>query len=328
MTALRAKPYEPPPPEPTLRSMTELFTRLERKDASWPEVAEGDRGTDISKVCFRGLSTSPDTEGGYLQASRQPMTAIEALGAQLIAGRMGAVVVPATAGDFSPIPRETTPPTVAWVSEGAAPPDQTVPAWGLISPTVKTGVVWSDVTRLLRVVSGGAADSILTRSFFRALARGVDRAAFHGAGTTEPLGIINVPDVGSVVGTTFSLATAASMLRSVEDGNTDTSRVSWCMSPDVAEVLRQREKAPTGFPRYVFEGGKILNRPAYVSNSINPGTIFAGDFSNLIVLSRAIELLVDRSTLSREGGDRILYFWHGDIIVTQPLSFCFAGGVS
>lgn len=325
MSALKARLYEQPSQRPPLRSMTELIRRLDKKDPAWPEMSFGDRGNDISRVCFRDLNATSGPEGGYLVDSKQPTAAIEYLGAVLVAARAGAVSVPASAADFSPMPKEVTPPTLYWVTDGNEPPDPSDGTWGAVTPYLKTGVVWSDLTRLLSVVTGGAADRIVTKAFFKSVARGVDRAVFHGAGGEEPLGIVNVPNVGSVAGATFSILKAAAMLKAVEDAN--AGAISWCMAPDVAEKLRQRPKAASG-ERMLFEDGRMLNFPALVSNSIAAGTLFCGDFSNVTILNRSLELLVDQSSGSTTGRTRLLVFWHGDVIVGTPAAFCFAQGVS
>jgi len=176
-------------------------------------------------------------------------------------------------------------------------------------------------------VTGGLSDRLAARSHFGAVARGIDHAVFHGDGIAEPLGIVNVPGVGSVVGTTFAIASAAQMLGLVETGNANADSVSWAMSPDVAEILRQRPKV-SGGERMLYEDGKILDRPAFVSNSIDAGTIFCGDFTQVIVMVKDIELLIDKSTGSISGLTNILCYPFLDIIVTRPASFAVAQGVS
>jgi len=329
MSALKARLYQPDPPKPREWSFSELVRRLEKNEPMPSEALFGDRGTDIGQVRLSGIramNTGTDTAGGFLVDSKQWMTAIEYLGAILIAARAGAVSIRASAADFSPMPKEVTPPTLYWVTDGNPPPTFSDGVWGTVAPNLKTGVVWSDLTRLMSVITGGAADRIVTRAFFKSVARGVDHVFFHGAGGEEPLGIVNIPNVGSVAGGTFSLLKACSMLKAVEDANAEN--ISWCMSPDVAEILRQREKGAAGEPRYLFEDGKILDKPALVSNSIDAGTLFCGDFSNATILNRSLELLVDRSSGSTSGTTRLLVFWHGDVIVTTPEAFCFAQGVS
>jgi len=322
MSALKARLYEP---KPTPRSMLDLIRRLDRRETPWPEMSSGERGIDIGRVCFRDLNTISDTAGGYLADSKQPKTAIEYLGSVLAAAKAGAVSVAAKAADFSPTPKEVTPPTMYWVTEGTPPPAASDGVWGAVAPSLKTGVVWSDLTRDLTKITGRAADRIVTRAFFRAVSRGVDHVVFHGGGGTEPIGITSVPNIGTVDGAAFSLATACSMLQAVEDAN--ASAITWIMSPDVAELLRQRPKAASG-ERMLFEDGKILDFPAIVSNSIDPGFLFVGNFSSMTILNRSLELLVDQSSGSTTGRTRLLTFWHGDVIITTPQSFCVATAVS
>jgi hypothetical protein len=99
------------------------------------------------------------------------------------------------------------------------------------------------------------------------------------------------------------------------------------MDPATAEKLRQRPKA-SGGERMLFEDGKILDRPAYVSAGIDAGTLFLGDFTQAVVMVRDIELLVNPSTKSTFGVIQFLAYWYGDIVILRPPSFCVATAVS
>ncbi len=328
-TRLVARPYEPDPPKPPVRSFKECLDHLCRNAAPppWAEIRPGTIGSSIGAVCFRDLSLGVDTAGGYLAANRQPQTVIEYIGSQLLAARMGAVYSSAVAEDFSSIPVEKTAATFQWLGEGT-PVDESSNTFGAVAPSIKWGCVFVEVTRQLRTVSGGLVDRLLARSHFGAVARGVDHAVFHGSGVDgEPIGILNVPGIGSVDGSTFSLLKACSMLKSVEDGNADAGSVCFAMDPATAEILRQRPKATSG-ERMIFEDGKILDCPAYVSSGIAAGHLFCGDFSQVVVMARDLELLVNRNTKSTFGIIQVLAYWYGDIVVQRPASFCVATGVS
>ncbi|MEW6718905.1 MAG: phage major capsid protein [Thermodesulfobacteriota bacterium] len=324
---LMARPYQEAKQR---RSHLELARGMDKYEIpQWPELDTlGERGCDISRVCFdglRALGTVDDTGGGYLVDSK-PMTAIEYLGHLLAARKAGAVVVNATAADFSPTPVEKTPPVPYWVDELNIPGDQTPSTWGIINPRMRSMICWADLTLQLRVATGGAAEGIATRSFLKALARGADQATFHGSGVDgQPTGIVNTPGVTVTDGGTFSLAKAAAMLKTVEAGN--GTAISWVMDPATAELLRQRPKAANG-ERMIFEGGKILDCPALVSTGVAAGTLFCGDFSNVVLLLRSIDLNVDRSAKSMSGGVRLVYYLNGDVLVTQPQAFSVAQGVN
>jgi HK97 family phage major capsid protein len=269
------------------------------------------------------------TEGGALAASRQPRAqdVISYLGARVLGRRLGVNFPEATAADFSAIPRVATGADLTFVGEGGAPAEAAL-AFGQIQPSLRTGIAWTDLSFNFWRTAGNVSDQVVTRELFGAAARGIDRVLFHGDGGLEPLGIANVPTVDTRTGATFALATAAAMLRAVEDANADPDFISWAMAPDVAEILRQRERGTAGIPGYLLDGGKILDRPAFVSNSIAAGHLFLGDFTQATALIRDVELLLDRSSKSTQGAKRLVVFVHLDIAIHQPECFAVATEVS
>ena len=316
---LIARKYEPPAENPPERSLMELFRGLEKRETpDRPELHPSERGTGISLVRLKGTrdqTVLDDALGGYLKDSRQPVTVIEAAGAVTIAARMGAQFFPMR--NFSPIPRETSIPTLEWITEGNAPSEDSA-FFGLISPKIHTGVVSVDFSQVLSSASGSLVDRILTASFFKSLGRGVDAAIFGGAGTGgAPRGIVATPGVDTGTGGSYAIADAAAQIGAVETGNANTSTISWCMDPASAELLRQRPKVAGG-ERMIFEDEKILDRPAYVSNSINAGTIFCGSFSDVLVLVREIEIVFNPYSQSKHHIRELCGFWHGDVVVQHP----------
>ena len=305
------------PPE---RSLMELFRGLvQREPPEWPELHPSDRGTGISLVRLKGTRDlnliGGDTGGGYLKDSKQPVTMIEAAGALTIAARMGSRFIPMR--NFSPIPKETSEPTFAWITEGNAPSEGS-PLFGLFTPTIKTGMISVDYSGLLSSASGGLVDRTLAASFFKSIGRGVDAAVFHGSGIDgEPRGIEATPDVDTDTGGSYAIADAAAQLGAVETGNADTSTLTWCMDPATAELLRQRPKVAAG-ERMLFEDGKILDRPAYVSTGIGAGAIFCGSFSDVLVLVREIEVVYNPFSQSKKHVRELVGFWHGDIAIGHP----------
>jgi HK97 family phage major capsid protein len=323
---LRPKPYQPAPQAPPTRSLVDLVRRLDKKEPTWDEVRPGERGEiDVSRVRFRGLTIGGDGTGATLVDSKTPTTIVY-LNSILAATRLGARYVPASAADFSPIPKETTAPAMCWVDEVTAPPDQSGGTWGSVFPTVKTAVLWNDMTRLLNIVTGGAAQGAAERAFFASLARGLDGAIISGTGVdAQPTGILSTEGVHEVDGTSFTWTTAAEMLRLVEMSNAVPT--GWALSPETAKILRTREKA-TGSGLFIMAAGRIGDLPAIVSPGVPDGTVVMGDFRQITILSRALELLIDRSTHSTTGGVRLLVFWHGDLLTLRPGAFCFASSVS
>jgi HK97 family phage major capsid protein len=296
------------------------------------EVQPGDRGKSIAKVHFRGLelrdmNLGNFSEGGALETNRQPRATdvISYLRAKVRGRKLGVQYPDVTPADFSVLPRVTLGAGLTFVGEGGAPAEAAL-TFGAVMPSLRTGIAWGDLSYNLWRQIGGVAEEVVTRDLFDAVAAGVDRVLFHGDGAAEPTGIASALGVDVSDGDTFSLAKACSMLKAVEDANAES--IMWAMDPATAEVLRQREAGSAGFPGYVFSAGKILDKPAYVSNSITSGHLFVGDFTRAVVMIRDVELLVDRSSKSTQGAKRLVIFVYCDVVLTQPGCFSVAQGVS
>jgi HK97 family phage major capsid protein len=309
-----------------------LHEYVSKDETEWPESSHGDRGKSIAKVHFRGLeqrdmNLGNFSEGGALETSRQPRATdvISYLRAKTLGRRLGVNYPDVTAADFSVLPRVTLGAGLTFVGEGGAPAEAAL-TFGAVMPSLRTGIAWGDLSYNLWRQIGGVAEEIVTRDLFDAVAAGVDRTLFHGDGGAEPLGIASALGIDISSGATFSLAKACDRLRVVEDGNGDS--IFWAMSPDVAEILRQREAGTAGYPGYIFTNGRILDKPALVSNSIDAGFLFCGDFTRASVMIRDIELLVDRSSKSTQGAKRLVIFVYCDVVLTQPGCFSVAQGVS
>lgn len=310
------------------RSILQAVKALERDGkVSWGELRDGDRGLDVSNVrlALRDLNLGIDVQGGYLMASKQPTTVVEALSARLVLARAGAASVTATPEDFSPMPVETEPPEMYWIdSETGAPPDQSAGEFGLVSPSLKTAIAYVDLSMLVRVITGGLADTHVNETFIRAAARGVDKAGIRGTGVDgQPSGILSVVTPGS--GATFSTATAAGMLKALDEAHIEPT--AWISDPASAELLRKRASNGTG-SRLMVEDGRMMDLPFLVTANVPANTVLVGDFRRLTILNRSIEILVDRSSKSTQGATRVVVFWHGDIVVPHPSAFAAVSSVT
>ncbi len=302
---LYAKPFDasiltrqPEKKEPKVRSFHDFLGA--DGAVEWTEVSTGERGKSVARVCLRGLeqrdmNLGNFTEGGALETSRQPraVDVISYLRAKTLGRRLGVNYPEVTAADFgSPFPKVAMGAGLTFVGDGGAPA-QAALAFGAIAPGLRTGIAWCDLSYNIWRTTGGVAEEITTRDLFDAAAAGVDRVLFGGDSLLEPCGVVNVPTVSIIDGGTFTIAKAAGMLKTAEDGNAET--IAWAMAPDVAELLRQRPKV-SGGERMIFEGNEILGFPAFVSNSVPSGTLIGGDFTKATVMLRDIDLLADRSS--------------------------------
>ena len=227
---------------------------------------------------------------------------------------------------------EGTPELVAaWVAEGEAPSEST-PTTGLVSLRPKRLAAFVDYSRELLLQSEDL-EAVLRRDLAAAMAAALDAGLLAGSGTfSQPCGLLSVSGIASIDGASFSIATAASVIRTVEDGNVPLSGpgVGWVMPPAVAELLRKREAA-SGSGFLIDGGGKMLSFPVYVTTSLPAGTILFGNFSGGVQVAQwgpGIDLLVNPYTGSKNRLISIVANAWCDICCRWPQAFCKCEGVN
>jgi hypothetical protein len=190
---------------------------------------------------------------------------------------------------------------------------------------MKTVMASCDLSRMLPALTGPLAEETATNTLLGLLAVAVDTAALHGTGADgQPTGIENVSGVDSRTGASFALATATAMLKAIEDANGEAT--AWISSPGAASILRQRERA-TG-SGLLIEDGKMMGLPVLVTNAAASGYLFVGDFRELVVLSRALEILSNPYSQRKPGLIEVTLFHHLDIVVRHPAYFAVATAVT
>ena len=129
----------------------------------------------------RDLSVGTAAAGGYLVGTDhlgsefidllRNMMLIRQLGAKVLTGLRGSVV----------IPRRTAGATTYWVTEGT-PPTEGANTFGQLSLSPKSVAANLDYTRNLLLQSNPSIDSLVNGDLAKGIALAVDLAAFHGTG--------------------------------------------------------------------------------------------------------------------------------------------------
>jgi len=286
-------------------------------------------GQFIPYSALRTLTTGSGAAGGYLVGTEtkglidylRPFSVAAALGVQTIGGLKQ---------DLR-IPRFTQGATADWAAEGETPAEST-PTTGLVSLSPKRLAAFVDYSRELLLQSEDL-ESVLRRDLAAALASALDAGLLAGSGTSsQPTGILNTAGIGSVNGASFTLATAASIVKAVEDGNVPLSGpgVGWVASTDVAQLLRARASNGTGSQPLINEN-KLLGFPVYVTTSLPAGTILFGNFAGGVQVAQwgpGIDLLVNPYTGSKNRLISIVANAWCDICCRWPQAFCKAEGVN
>lgn len=218
-----------------------------------------------------GGATAAEMLAGQFAESLKPAAAILGAGATVLTGMTGA--------SFS-IPRVTTGASVAWKGESVAA-DETNLAFDKLTLVPLTVSGYIDVSRRLLADSAasGGLDAAITRELLRSVMAEVDRAAVCGGGTTEPLGILEDPDIPVVSIAADGGAVAWSHLCDMEESAAGVpGALAWLTNAKVRKSLRKTARG-TGLD-FCMPGTDLLGHPLVTSSNV-PSDLTKGSGTNL-----------------------------------------------
>ena len=228
------------------------------------------------------------------------------------------------------IPAQTSDTTVAWVSGGTATTDanaavgETTPVIGDVTLTPHKLGGFTTVGRDMILMGNPDATAITMRSLLANVA--------HKLGTTMLLGNASDPEITGVSTATgvqtqviadMSSATWANftaMIGKIEGLEWDGEQ-TFVMSASDNALLKSIAKGNYG-SGFIVEDGYLDGRRVHVDGSLSAGSVFLGDFSNIVVGQwGGIELFVDPYTLATYGNVRVIVSLVCDIGVLRPNTF-------
>jgi len=247
----------------------------------------------------------------FIDYLRNKMVALQ-LGAQELTGLVGNVA----------IPRQTGDPTFYYVAEDVATTTSNATI-GQLSLTPKTGGGFTDITRQLLLQSTPSADTIAMQSLAKVCRIAIDKAFFHGTGTTQPTGIAGTSSIGSVSGANFGWDQAVEFESDVADANADVATMSYVCSPVTRGILKTRPRGVLSQAmQYLCENNQMNGYPVVVSKQITDSYVFFGDFSQaMLAYWGGLDILVDPYTNSTKGTVRVTAFVTFDVGVIHAGSF-------
>jgi hypothetical protein len=254
----------------------------------------------------------------------ESLSFIDALRNRSIVFGLGAQLLPDLRDDVS-IPRQVSDAPLTWLA-----PSGSVTAadssFGQISAIPKTGCVITELSeQLLRQSS---ADPIIKAGLAAVMGVGVDLAAIAGAGGVEPLGILNMPGIGTLSGTNLAYVGLVGVQKTVADANAilNGKTLGYATTPTAAEQLKLRQQF-TGTDSPLWRGalheGEIAGVRAVSSKQVPSGTMLYGDWSTVYVCAWGpLMLSADRGgTRFNQARVGIRVLWFVDVLCTSPISF-------
>jgi HK97 family phage major capsid protein/HK97 family phage prohead protease len=299
---------------------------IEASEAAAQKLGRASRGITIPNEVFRNqrdMQTSPDTAGGNLVATELSSDFISLLKNASVLAQTGSTILTGLSGNIS-IPRQGSQQQSYWIGEGSnvTESDMTIEQ---VNMTPRTIGAMTDISRKLLIQSSLDVESLVRSSLASSVALEIDRAALYGLGSSsEPLGLHNVTGIATenVGNNDPSFGDVVNMESDISVGNALTGSLAYVTRANIAGAMKVKTK-DSGSGRFVNEDGVVNGYPLYVSNQVEAGDIWFGNWSELILgYWSGLDLQVDPYTGGASGNVRVRVLQDVDCAVKHPASFC------
>lgn len=290
---------------------------------------ESDKFVIPSDVLTRALNTSttgtaPGDTGGFgIATTLMAQSFIDILRNRATIMQLG-TVMGGLQGNID-IPKQVAAAQGYWVGEDEDATESNLEL-GQISLSPKTVAAFSEITRKLMVQSSLDVEALVRADLAKALALTIDKAGYYGTGSDhQPLGIANHTGINAVnfadVQPTF--AELVEMETQVALDNADVASMAYVGNAAFRGYCKTALKFP-GVAGTIWEPGNTVNGyRTEVTNQIETGDVFMGNFSDLLVaMWGGLELLVDPYSNSKKGRLRVVVFQEVDFALRRTQSFC------
>lgn len=273
----------------------------------------------------RTMSASPGSKGGYLIGHQ--MSFMEGFYAANVALELGMRSIDAFEGQvsFAGVKSGTS---VAWLGpDGTA--SASTPQFGTASGTPRTAVAIEVASESFLRQIGPEGQSFLLADLGMAMGAAIGAAAIGGTGAEQPLGILNVPGVGTVTATSLDWSDACDMIEDVHMGNVkNRAATGWAGAPDVEGILRKRERfSGGGVP--IWNDDTIAGRRALSSNAVPAGALIYGSWTELVLLNwGGLRIEVNPYYQFNSNAAGIRAVWDCDVVARNPAMFSVATSIT
>jgi HK97 family phage major capsid protein len=261
-------------------------------------------------------ATSAPSSGGNLvgAASAKPMDVLRPFS---VTARMGLSTMQNLGANLL-LPSIGTAATGQWLANESSSITDTTPSIGQVSSRPKTaGALIKASFQFMK--QAATADEVIRQQLLGAMGQLLDAAVLNGSGASgQPIGLANVAGVNAQSGA----VTHANMLTALEtlaNAKADDEKIKFLTTPTVRKALQARELvASTGV--MLWSGNALVDKPAYVSTDVPAGTIFAGDWSQILVAfwGSGIEVQVDPYSSFTTGAIQVRVLMFVDVNFLRP----------
>jgi HK97 family phage major capsid protein/HK97 family phage prohead protease len=230
-------------------------------------------------------------------------------------------------GDID-IPKQlTNAANAGWIGEDDQAPNRDM-TFGSISLSPKTVACYGHVTRKMLMQSSLDVEALLRRDLAAAMAQAIDVAGYYGDGTgNAPKGIRYSDGVNALyfAGAAPTYAELVEMETLIEEANLDPATSRYVHNARMKGTFKTTKKvAGSSTETFLWEGNGVNGYSSEVTNQIESGHLFFGDFSELMIgMWGGLDIIVDPYTQSSRGRIIVNNFQDVDFEVRRPEAFVF-----
>ncbi|RQQ37399.1 phage major capsid protein [Burkholderia stagnalis] len=224
------------------------------------------------------------------------------------------------------IPKKTARSQGYWLGEEDNAREQEMDL-GQIALSPKTVAAYSDISRKLMQQSSLDVEALVRADLAEALGLAIDWAGYYGSGSDhQPRGIANYTGINAIpfAGTFPTYEEVVAMETAIASKNAAVANMAYIVDAATkgkAKTTQKFPSTPTGAT--LWEQGDTMNGyRTEVTNQLADGDVFMGNFADLIIaLWGGLDLTVDKMSLSKSGGTRIVVFQDVDFALRRVESF-------
>lgn len=292
--------------------------------------------------------------GGYL-IPQEYLAAefVDLLRANLVVVAAGARMVTGLTGAPARVPGQLTASTPYWVAQNATI-TKSNPTFGEVTMTPKTMGMRAQISNLSLLMENPDVEALVRQDFASVAALEIDRVALRGAGTAEPLGITNTPNIPTIAmgaaGGAFTWDSGVDFEGKLEDATALKGSLAYIMSAKVKRLLKK-----TRIPQFSGDTAGQYIVPPILSDAImrdmlgyafhtstqiptdltktsgaNLSEIYFGNWNDLIIgMWGAVEILASNigGDAWAQGSVEIRLMQNLDVLVRRLASFVIATDV-
>ncbi len=241
---------------------------LNRPVVPWGALATQKRDASVS------------SSAGYLMQT-DVLDAIDTLRPWSVSVRAGISVVPGLRGNAL-FPKTSANVTPYWLNTETATVTASSPTLVQLPLVPNTAGALVTISRLL-LTQSTQTEPYIRRELLRTIGTAIDHGVLNGAGSAEPLGLLNTTGIGATSGTALDYADVLAMQQSVAEANADDAVVSFVATPAVRTLLSARDVSTTGGAGMVWQNGRIAGQPGYVTTDMPSATLLCGAWPELLL---------------------------------------------